>query len=57
MNEMIKDDKGLISIQEFKTMFYTSFRYSNDDSKDKIYKMLLPLVQTEQNFVSISNLS
>ena len=44
MNEMIKDDKGLMSVEEFKKMFYTSFRHSNEESKDTIYKMLLPLI-------------
>ena len=57
MNEQIKDEKGLMTIDEFKSMFYTSFRHSSEESKRTVFQMLLPLIQTEPGFVSIGNLS
>jgi hypothetical protein len=57
MNEMIKDDQGLMSVEDFKQMFYTYFRHSAENSKATIFEMLLPLIQTRPNFVSIASLS
>mgnify|MGYP000262159693 CR=1 FL=1 len=57
MNECIKDEDGLMSADEFKSMFYTSFRHSSELSKATVYEMLMPLVQTKPGYVSISNLS
>lgn len=44
MNEKIEDERGLMEVHDFKKMFYTSFRYSTDKCKDKVYELLLPLL-------------
>lgn len=44
MNEKIADARGLMTVAEFKKMFFTSFRQANDAHKKIVYQMLLPLV-------------
>lgn len=48
MNEQIEDEKGLMSKQDFKTMFYTSFGRSNASNKGVVYQMLLPIIQAQE---------
>ena len=61
MNENIEDTRGLMSVEDFKTMFFTSFGRSNQGNRNIIYQMLLPLVveddDKEAKVVSIAKLS
>ena len=44
MNEKIEDVHGLMSVDDFKRMFYTAFRQSSKQDKDGVYKLLLPII-------------
>ena len=42
LNEMIEDEKALISIEEFRKMFFTFFK--GEDKASIIYEKLLPQI-------------
>ena len=44
-----------MSVEEFKQMFYTSFRHSSELSKATVFEMLVPLILIKPGYVSISN--
>ena len=43
LNEMIEDEKGLVSVEVFKKMFFTYFK--GEKKAFMIFDMLLPLIQ------------
>lgn len=64
MNEQIEDQRGLMNKKDFKKMFYTFLGRTKEESKDKIFKMLLPIIKTVEEkdgdvseFVSIGKLT
>ena len=63
MNEQIEDERGLMSIMDFKKMFYTSFGRGSQEKTTAIYNMLLPIILGDNktdsggDAVSIGNLS
>lgn len=48
MNEQIEDERGLMSKQDFRKMFYTAFGRGQAEKTDTIYEMLLPIIQCEE---------
>jgi hypothetical protein len=57
MNEQIEDERGLMSKEDFKKMLYTAFGRIPNEKKEKIYSMIIPLVQVCDSNVSIAQLS
>lgn len=63
MNNNIEDEKGLMSIESFKKMFYTAHGRQDPQRVGKIYALLLPLCIDEnqkgengEEFISINKL-
>ena len=44
MNEQIEDERGLMSLAEFKKMFFTSFGRTDEQKVNTIFEMLLPII-------------
>ena len=57
MNEQIEDERGLMSKEDFKKMLFTAFGRISTEKKEKVYEMIIPLVQTCEKNVSIPQLS
>ena len=57
MNESIEDERGLMSVKDFRRMFFTAFRQSNKEHVNKVYQQLLPLIVEDSENVSIAKLS
>ena len=52
MNEQIEDERGLMSIHDFKKMLYTSLGRIPVEQKNNIYDMLLTLISEPDDAVS-----
>ena len=47
MNEQIEDERGLMSKDDFKKMFFTCFGRNTEENKIIIYEMLIPIIETD----------
>ena len=49
MNESIEDERGLMKVEQFVSMFDTAFRHTSDTDKKIVKDMLVPLIKVEPN--------
>jgi hypothetical protein len=47
MNESIEDERGLMKVEQFVSMFDTAFKSTSEESKKTVKDMLLPLIKVD----------
>ena len=48
MNQQIKDEHGIMQVNDFRRMFFTAFGRIEESKKIIIYNLLLPIIKVKK---------